>query len=142
MKVRDVPQDNGMIGHYGQEICYAVNEKGRYQLTHSMGWDVKNVVNEQAWELIFLEIKKTHEKVINNKLSPLAFHMITNQMDPGLLGKYVSIAGWRVRRHLKPRVFKGLSDSILSRYAEIFNMTINDLKTVPLKIDIETLRNR
>jgi len=142
MKINDVPQDNGIIEDHGQEICYAVDEKGQYKLAHSLGWDAKNIVNDQAWELIFQEIKKIHDKVINNKLSPLAFHMAKNQMDPGLLGKYVSIAKWRVKRHLKPNVFKGLSQTMLKSYADIFNITIDELKTVPEKINSKTVTNR
>lgn len=141
MNVNDVPQDNGIIEDHGLEICYATNEKGQYKLTHSSGWDVKNIVNDQAWELIFNKIKKAHDRVINNKQSPLAYHMEKNQMDPGLLGKYVSMARWRVRRHLKPHIFKRLSVSILSSYAQVFNISIDELKIVPQKISIETIKN-
>lgn len=142
MKVKDVPQDNGIIGDYGGEISYATNEAGQYTLTDSLGWDVKNIVNDQAWDLIFQEISTIHYKVLNNQLSPLAYHMTKNQMDPGLLGKYVSIAQWRVKRHLKPSIFNRLSDSVLSAYADIFEIPINELKTIPDKICIETIKNR
>ena len=142
MRTKDVPQDNGMIGDHGCEICYTTDETGQYELTNSLGWDVKNIVNDQAWEIIFQEINTIHCKVISNKLSPLAYHMAKNQMDPGLLGKYVSIAKWRVKRHLKPSIFKRLSESILSAYSDIFEITIDELKTVPDKITIEIVKNR
>ncbi len=142
MKINDVPQDNGIIEEHGQEICYAVNEQGQYTLTHSLGWDAKNIVNDQAWELIFQDIKKIHEKVINNKLSPLAFHMAKNQMDVKLLGQYVSMAKWRVKRHLKPNVFKRLSQPVLKNYADVFDISVDELKTIPEKINIKTITNR
>ena len=142
MKINDVPQDNGIIEDHVQEICYAVNKQGQYTLAHSLGWNAKNIVNDQAWELIFQEIKKIHEKVINNKLSPLAFHMTKNQMDPELLGKYVSIAKWRVKRHLKPNVFKRLCESMLKNYADLFNITVEELKTVPDEINLKTIISR
>jgi hypothetical protein len=37
---------------------------------------------------------------------------------------------WRVKRHLKPTVFKSLSDSILKKYADAFNISIEELKNV------------
>ncbi len=142
MKVKDVPQDYGTIDDHGREICYATNGKGQYKLIHSLGWDAKNIVNDQAWELIFNEVKKIHDSVLKNKLSPLAYHMSKNQMDPGLLGKYVSIPKWKVKRHLKPKIFNHLSESVLSNYADIFAISVEELKTVPGKIDIETIKNR
>lgn len=140
MKVKDVPQDNGMIENYGLEICYATNENGEYELAHSLGWDAKNIVNDQAWELIYNELKTLHDKIRANKLSPLAYHMARNQMDTKLLGKYVSLAGWRVKRHLKPKIFNKLSDSVLSKYADIFDISIEELKTVPENLNFEMVK--
>lgn len=142
MKINEVPQDHGIIEGHGQEICYAVNEQGQYTLAPSLGWDVKNVVNDQAWDLIFKEIQKAHTKVINNKLSPLAFHLTRNQMDVKLLAQYVSMARWRVRCHLNPRLFNRLSESKLQAYADVFNISIEELKTVPENISIETITNK
>jgi len=142
MKIKDVPQDNGMIGDYGQEVCYAVNENGRYELIHSTGWDPKNMANTKAWDLIFSEVQDVYSKVVQKRLSPLAYHMIKNQMDPGLLSKYVSIAKWRVKRHLKPKVFNGLSHSTLSKYAELFEISVNELKTVPESLNFQEIQIR
>jgi hypothetical protein len=142
MKVKDVPQDHGTIEDHGREICYATDENGEYALTHSIGWDVKNVANDQAWEIIFNEIRNIHKKIIAGKLSPLAYHMTKNQMTPGLLGKYVSISRWRVKRHLKPKIFNKLSDLILSKYAKILEITIEELKSVPKEIDIQSIKYR
>ncbi len=52
MKTSDVPQDKGMIGEYGHEVCYAVDSNGKYTLSQSLGWEPKNIVNTQAWETI------------------------------------------------------------------------------------------
>ena len=52
MKIDQVPQDQGMIDGDRHEVCYAVNKQGRYVLVQSAGWEPKNVVNDQAWELI------------------------------------------------------------------------------------------
>jgi hypothetical protein len=131
MKVNDVPQDRGMISDSVQEICYAVDENGRYVLAPSAGWEPKNTANEQAWELIRTEVAATLKKIRAGRLSPLAFHMVNNQMSPGLLARYAGCSRWRVWRHLRPGGFSRLTPRMLQRYAEIFDIDATALKTVP-----------
>ena len=134
MKVQEVPQDNGMIEDYGHEVCYAVNEQGKYVLAPSLGWEPKNIVNELAWDLIHRKTKETVLQIREGKLSSLAFHMANNQMDIKLLARYVRLPRWKVKRHLKPKGFKGLGTDLLNRYADIFNISVDQLLTVPDRI--------
>jgi hypothetical protein len=46
------------------------------------------------------------------------------------LSMMAGISLWRVKRHLKPRVFKRLSEKTLQKYAEAFNISIEELKNV------------
>jgi hypothetical protein len=131
MKIHDVPQDRGMISDDRREICYAVDEDGRYVLAQSAGWEVKNIANDQAWEIIRKQVADTLEKIEAGKLSPLAFYMVKNQMNIGLLAKYVRINRWRVKRHLKPEVFKRLKPSVLKKYAEVFAIGVEQLSEIP-----------
>jgi hypothetical protein len=57
--------------------------------------------------------------------------MVNHQMTVGLLAKYVRINRWRVKRHLKPRVFKKLKPSVLQRYADVFEMDVTRLSETP-----------
>ncbi len=134
MKVQEVPQDNGMIENYGHEVCYAVDDRGKYVLAPSLGWEPKNIVNELAWDLIHQKTKETVEQIHQGKLSPLAFHMANNQMDVKLLAKYVRLPRWKVKRHLKPEGFKGLETDLLQRYADIFNLAVEQLLIIPDRI--------
>ena len=131
MKKKDVPQDLGTIGDHGREICYAVNENGRYEQVPSLGWEPKNIANDQAWEIIYNEISDTLKLIHTGKRSPLAYHMVRNQMDAGLLAKYARLSRWRVKRHLKPAVFGCLDHGMLERYAAVFDISVKDLLTVP-----------
>ena len=142
MKIEDTPQDNGMIGDHGHEICYAVDKDGRYTLSPSLGWEVKNIVNDQAWVLIIEETRKAHEQVQQGKRSPLAYHQAKNQMDNSLLAHYMDMARWRVRRHLKPAVFRKLSQKVLQKYADVFDISLDELKTVPKIFSAEFIQNR
>ena len=131
MKLNDVPQDRGMIDGQVREICYAVDDKGRYVLAPSAGWDPKNVANDQAWELIEAQVENTLEKVRAGRLSPLAYHMTRNQMTPGLLAKYANCSRLRVWLHLRPGAFRRLPPDMLKRYADIFEIEVDVLKSVP-----------
>ncbi|MEW6671748.1 MAG: hypothetical protein AB1427_08585 [Thermodesulfobacteriota bacterium] len=131
MKVGEVPQERGIMPENLHEVCYAVNEGGRYVLAESAGWEPKNVANAQAWEIIQTQVAEVLNQVHAGRQSPLAFHMAINQMNVGLLSEYVRMSRWRVRRHLKADVFKRLKLDILRRYAEVFRITVEQLQSVP-----------
>ena len=142
MKVEEVPQDNGMIGDYGHEVCYAVDGNGKYTLAPSLGWEAKNIVNDQAWAMIAAETARAHRLVQSGELSPLAYYQASHQMDVCLLASYVGMARWRVKRHRRPKVFARLSERILSRYATVFKVSVVQLQTVPGTFTPELIRPR
>nr|WP_321403252.1 hypothetical protein [uncultured Desulfobacter sp.] len=133
MKIKDVPQDPGILDDYGREVCYAVDQNGKYSLAQSIGWDPKNVANRQAWQVIEKKINKAREEILDGKLSPIGFYMACHQMDIKLLAQYMGLYCWQVRRHLKPAVFKKLKPGVLEKYAALFNVSVDGLKTLPDK---------
>ncbi|MEA1992550.1 MAG: hypothetical protein U9N58_10230 [Thermodesulfobacteriota bacterium] len=126
MRKKNVPQDGGILGRW-HEISYAIDDDGRYVLAPSVGWEPANIANKQAWELISKQVADVIKRIQAQELSPLAYYMVKNQMDTDLLAKYVRLSRWRVRRHLKPAVFRCLKVSILERYAKIFNVSAEQL---------------
>lgn len=60
--------------------------------------------------------------------SPIVYYMELRKMDPQILASYVGLWKWRVKRHFKPNVFSTLNDKILQKYAEAFDISIDDLK--------------
>lgn len=130
MKKEDVPQQPDLSDGC-KVINYATDESGRYTLTQSAGWEVKDVALQQAWDAIDEQLKEIITVIKAGGKSPLAYHMIKNQMDPALLAQYSGIARWQVKRHLKPRVFNRLDTAALSPYLELFDLTIDQLRSVP-----------
>jgi hypothetical protein len=130
MRKEEVPQD-GRLLEGQQQICYAVDEQGRYVLAPSAGWDPSNVTNIQAWDVIRDQLNEVLAAIRAGEQSPLAFHMARNQMDVALLADYVGLARWRVRRHLKPAVFAALKPALRQRYADLFQISVAELGTVP-----------
>jgi hypothetical protein len=131
MKAKEVPQDDAdmMRGKF-REPVYSVDEKGNYVTVRSVGWDPKNAVMQQAWDNINEKVEEVRQKVLEGELSPIAFYMEKQIMDTSLLSKYLNIWHWKVKRHLKPKYFNHLSDDLLSRYAEVFDITVEELKNI------------
>jgi hypothetical protein len=135
LKSEDVPQDKALFGEW-HEICYALDRDGNYVLAPSAGWDPANVANLQAWEAIAEDIGRAMKAVWAGEASPLAFHLARCQMDVGLLASYVQLARWRVKRHLRPKVYARLKPDLRERYARVFDVTAETLDSLPDKPEI------
>jgi hypothetical protein len=130
MKKEDVPQDLSSLGKITKEICYATDESGKYTTELSKGWDVKITALDAAWDDIAAKVEAAKQKVLNNQASPILYFMEKAIMDISILADYTGFWQWQIKRHLKPDVFKKLSDTKLQRYAQVFNLSIADLKNM------------
>ncbi|HVM88366.1 MAG TPA: hypothetical protein VMT76_09265 [Puia sp.] len=133
MKKEEIPQDKSALEKLTKEVCYAVDESGNYTTALSTGWDVKANALDVAWEDIELRITNAKHKVLNDEASPLLFFMEWRLMDIPIVSAYTGFWKWRVKRHMKPHVFKKLSEKTLQRYADAFNISIEELKTMDIK---------
>lgn len=130
MKRDEVPQDAALFAGMS-EVCYAVDESGRYVLAESAGWEPANIANLQAWEVIHREVAAVLLRVRAGELSPLAYQMAKNQMDARLLAGYAGLFAWQVRRHMHPGPFRRLNPAQLTRYAAIFKISPEELCSLP-----------
>jgi hypothetical protein len=127
MKKEDVPQDLGSLGKITKEVCYATDGSGKYTTELSRGWDVKASALEVAWQDIEERVAAARARVLKNEVSPLLYFMELKLMDIKVVAAYTGFWQWQVKRHLKPAVFQKLSDRKLRRYAEVFEVSVNDL---------------
>ncbi|MBN1474716.1 MAG: hypothetical protein JW914_08880 [Syntrophaceae bacterium] len=134
MKVSEVPQD---ITYYEGEkrACYALNDKGKYVIVTSTGWNDEAVVNSLAVEELAEHLEETRKEVFAGTRSPLYYHMESRQMNPRILAKTAGLAVFRVKRHFHPEIFARLKPSLLARYAKALALSVEELKTVPEKRD-------
>jgi hypothetical protein len=129
MKKEEVPQDEGNLSKSNmKELIYATDEKGNYTTALSTGWEPKTIALTNSIEEINERIAIAKSQVKNGEASPIVYFMELEKMDPVILASYVGMWKWRVKRHFKPKVFEGLSDKILQKYANAFNISIADLK--------------
>jgi len=135
MKKDEVPQDLGSLGRITKEVCYATDSNGKYVTELSNGWDVKTKALDVALDDIKRRIELAREQVLHNNASPLLFFMEYRLMDVSILAGYTGFWKWQVKRHLKPGVFNKLSDRKLKRYADAFNIKVEDLKSMTVHED-------
>jgi hypothetical protein len=135
MNKDEVPQDLGSLGKITKEVCYATDKDGKYVTELSTGWEVKTTALDVAWDDIKKRVEAAREQVEKNNASPLLFFMEYRLMDIGILAGYTGFWKWQIKRHLKPNVFNKLSDKKLKKYAEAFNIKVEDLKSMTVHED-------
>lgn len=129
MKKEDVPQDESTLGTKNiRELYYAVGENGDYTTELSTGWNPKTIALNNALETLEERTQAAKERVEQGISSPIEYYMELNRMDIPILAAYVGMWQWRVKRHLKPSVFRRLSDKKLQKYATTFDITVEELK--------------
>lgn len=131
MKKEEVPQDDGKLleGKF-KVVKYAVDDDGRFDKVGSVGWEPENVVMEQAWEEINGRVEQARQRFLKGERSPLLFHMEKNLMDIGMLSSYMDMSRLRVWWHMRPSAFVRLSAATLQRYADVFQITVDELRSV------------
>ena len=130
MKKEDIPQDGGALTKLTKEVVYAVDNSGNYTTELSTGWEVKATALDVAWKDIEQRIENAKQKVLNNEASPILYFIELRLMDIGIVAAYTGFWKWTVKRHLKPSSFKKLSEQKLKKYAEAFNISVEELKTM------------
>jgi hypothetical protein len=129
MKKKDVPQDDENLfeGKF-KVVKYAVDDDGNYGTVGSVGWEPENTVLNKAWEEINRKVEETKKKIEAGELSPLAYHMEKHILDVGMLSQYVDQSRRTVSKHLEPKGFESLDEKMLQRYAEVFDISVEELK--------------
>jgi hypothetical protein len=135
MEQKDIPQDPSLLDNFTTEVCYVTDESGKYTTTNSRGWEVKSNALNITWEEIEIRLKAASENVKNKKASPLLYYIEKKIMDIALVSSYTGYWKWQVRRHLKPNVFNKMSNTKLQKYADLFEVSINELKNPSFNAD-------
>ena len=123
----DIPQENNATLNGQQKVMYAPNNNGQFE-RFNYGSDVEEYATKLAVEEYEILMKESLEKIEQNISSPIEYFMYKNRMDLPTLASIVDMFSFRVKRHLRADIFKKLNDKMLNRYANAFNITLEDLK--------------
>lgn len=129
MKKDEVPQDEGNLSKNNvRELLYATDDEGNYTTALSKGWEPKSIALSNAMDDISERMEAAKAQIKAGNVSPIAYFMEAAKMDLGILASYVGMWKWRVKRHFKPSIFAKLSDKTLQKYADAFDIRIDELK--------------
>jgi hypothetical protein len=114
-------------GQY-RELSYSYENGGKFEKTVGFHGEADRLILQQAWDLFKERIEDARLRVLDGKVSPIVYHMEKNLLDPMNLSMMAGIAVWRVKWHFRPGVFKRLPLKVLRKYAEAFNISVDQLK--------------
>ena len=128
MKKKDIPHDTSSLSFMTREIQYVQDENGEYTTGLSEGWEVKKDALDSAWDDIHDRVAEAESVVKSGLKSPIYYFMELKLMDLPILSSYTGYWIFFVKRHMKPSVFKRMSDKKLQRYADAFEISLQTLK--------------
>lgn len=127
MKKEDLPQDKSALSGFSREVYYVKNADGTYTTGLSTGWDVKKDALDNAWDDIRQRVEEARQRVKSGEMSPVHYFMELKLMDLPVLAGYTGFWKFNIRRHLRPEVFAKLSRKKLEKYAEAFEISVEEL---------------
>ncbi len=131
MKKKEVPQDESKLEKANiKDMVYAVDENGEYVTELSTGWEPKTIALDNAIKEIEERIENARQRVLKNETSPIEYYMEKAKMDVPILASYVGFWQWRVKRHFKPSLFEKLKEKTLQKYADVFDVSVDQLKNI------------
>ncbi|MBF0199529.1 MAG: hypothetical protein HQL32_17570 [Planctomycetes bacterium] len=133
MKKDEVPQDQNPMLDGARKAVYAVNDEGQYEIVPTNGWQVEETVTSLFVNQYEQLKNEAYHKATQGLSSALEYHMHAKRMDIQLLAQCSGFFQFQVRRHLKPEVFKKLSNKKLQRYANAMGMDLPALQTIPFQ---------
>ena len=131
MDINNVPQDAISTYAENKKAVYATDADGQYTVVTSSGWDVEEEVTKQALMELERQAQEAYQLVALGAKSPLYYHMYAQRMDVSVLAQSMGIFQWRVKRHLKPNIFKSLSADMLARYSGVLGVNVELLQKLP-----------
>ncbi len=121
--------DEDLIYRNNRELFYSFDENGNYTKRVGYQYSANQVIIKQSWEVAEERINNVIQKIKEGELSPLAYYMEKHLMELPTLADYSGFMKWRVKRHLKPKVFSKLKPNVILNYASIFDVTPEELVT-------------
>ncbi|MEI6883182.1 MAG: hypothetical protein WCO02_01740 [Bacteroidota bacterium] len=117
------------FGQY-RELLFSYDEKGNFQKSVGYHNNDERIVLQQAWDLFADRIEEARQKVLAGKASPIVYYMEKILADSMSLSMMAGVSIWKLKLHCKPYFFKRLGNRTLEKYAQAFNITIEQLKKI------------
>lgn len=131
MKTSEVPQEGNATLAGLRKAVYARDAQNRIVTVASAGWEVEEIVTQQAADIFSAYTSEAHARVLKGESSPLEYWMYARRMDLATFAQSSGVWRWRIRRHFRPARFARLSPKLLDRYAHALGITRQMLSELP-----------
>jgi hypothetical protein len=119
-------------------LHYSVDQQGNWEGKMLANWGAKEIVNTQTWIIVQERINDAKKKVMDGEMSPIGFYMVKCIMDAKLCAEFTGLSARKVNKHLNPKVFATLKPEVLKRYADAFEITVDELVNLKEVLTKET----
>jgi hypothetical protein len=109
-----------------QVILYVEKEDGNYGPMQTGSYITKNFLDDYEMKRKNLE-NSLKEKVAKKEFSPIYYFMVLEDLSITELAARARIRKGKVRKHLDYEVFKTLDAADLKKYADVFNVAVNEM---------------
>ena len=131
MNISEVPQEGNATLAGLRKAVYARNADNRIVSVASAGWEVEEIVTQQAADIFSAYTTAAHARVLKGESSPLEYWMYARRMDLATFAQSSGIWRWRIRRHFRPALLARLSPEMLDRYADALGISRQTLCQLP-----------
>lgn len=128
MLENEVPQEGNKTLGGVKKAMYAVANEGEYKIVESKGCNAEEIVTTIAVDEFNILKEEALIRFQIGEASPIEYLMYKNRMDIPTLTSIVKMFGWRVKRHFRADIFAKLNDKTLSKYADAFDISLEELK--------------
>ena len=131
MKTSEVPQEGNATLAGLRKAVYARDVDNRIVTVASAGWEVEEIVTQQAADIFSAYADQARSRVLKGESSPLEYWMYARRMDIATFAQSSGMWRWRIRRHFQPTRFARLSPKLLDRYAHALGISSETLRRLP-----------
>ncbi|MBT9567678.1 MAG: hypothetical protein IV085_05210 [Thiobacillus sp.] len=131
MDIDEVPQEGNATLAGLRKAVYARGADNRIVTVASAGWEVEEIVTQQAARVFDTYTAQARARVVAGISSPLEYWMYAQRMDLATLAQSSGIWRWRIRRHFRPEVFARQGPRLLDRYADALGISRPALCELP-----------
>jgi hypothetical protein len=109
-----------------QVILYVEKEDGKYGPIQTGSYITRNFLDDYELKRKHLELT-LRNKIQNKEVSPIYYYMVLEDLTISELAARVKLRKTKVKKHLEYESFHSIRNEILTQYADVFNVSVDDL---------------
>jgi hypothetical protein len=109
-----------------QVILYVEKEDGKFGPMQTGSYLTRNFLDDYEEKRKHLE-DTLKAKISNREVSPIYYYMVLEDLTMSELAARVGIRKGKVRKHLGYISFNSIDEDVLQKYADVFNVNVQDL---------------